>query len=598
MLYYLSLLLGLPIYDAAGRRVGVVSDLSADFRPLFPRVLALGVGRHGRTAFFIPWHQVGAIGPRAVRLAVEESALRPVEPVEGEMRLGRQLLDRQIVDRHGRKVVRVNDLALARTDGELRLVAVDAGMRGMLRRLHWEGAFLAVAELARVSPHESLIPWNYVEPLERFGEVRLRITRRRLAELPATDLARIMEDLDEAGRRALLEALDDETLADALPEMEDDTQVEVMESLEQERASDILERMPPDDAADLLRDLPGEKADDLLEGMEQEEAEDVRDLLQYPEDSAGGIMTPDFIAIPQDTTVDGAIRLIRDAAPEAEHAYYLYVVDGAGHLRGVLSVRQLLTSAPDRQVAELMDADVVSVRVDDDQEEVARVISRYHFLALPVVDEQGVLRGIVTLDDALDVIRQESEEDLTRAAGTAREVEPGTPAAVESAWRLPWLLAFVGLGTVGALITEQFLLAGRIDWRAVAFLPLLIAVATLVGSQSSASIVRSLGLGEAGWGSLGRRWWQELLSGLVLGGIGGLLGAGLAWAWGAGWLAVSLLIAVPVTSLAVVVLGLLLPLVLSWVRLDPALALRPAMAVLALLAGVPIYLWVVDGLTR
>jgi len=593
---YLSLLLGLPIFDAQGKRVGVVSDLSADFRPLFPRVLALGIARHGKTAFFIPWHQVLTVTLRQVRLAVAEADLARVEPAEGEVRLRRQLLDRQIVDRHGRKVVRVNDLALARTDGELRLVAVDAGVRGMLRRLNVEGAFVAVAQLARLQPPDTLIPWNYVEPLERWGEVRLRISQRRLAELPATDLARIMEALDAPSRSVLLDTLDDATLADALPEMEQEVQVDVMATLAEERATDILERMPPDEAADLLGDLPEEKAGDLLEGMEQEEAAELRDLLQYPEDTAGGLMTPDFVALPESATAQEAIRLLRELAPAAETAYYLYVVDGEGRLLGVASVRQLLTSPPERPITEIMDPDVATVAVDDDQETVARTMSRYHFLALPVVDQEQRLRGIVTMDDALDVLRQESDEDLSRAAGAAFEVEPGTSAALESAWRLPWLLAFVALGTLAALVAGGFLQRGNLSWTAAAFLPVLIGLCTLVGSQSSTSVLRTISLGEAGLAGLGRQVWLELAAGLAWGVSGGLVSGLLALIWGEGRVALALALSLPAAAVVAVVLGLLLPLLLWRVRLDPALALRPMMALAALLTGIPLYLWILSAL--
>ena len=595
---YLSLLLGLPVYDAAGKRVGALSDLSADFRPLFPRVLALGITRPGRRTLFVPWRQVALLDPREVRLTVEEEELTPVEPAEGEGRLRRELLDRQIVDRHGRKVVRVNDLALARTDGELRLVAVDAGMRGMLRRLNWEGAFLAVAQLARVQPADTLIPWNYVEPLEHLGEVRLRVSRRRLAELPATDLADIIEQLDAPGRSMLLDTLDNSTLAEALPEMEQELQVEVMESLTQERASDILEIMPPDEAADLLGDLPEEKAGDLLEGMEREDARDVRHLLQFPEDSAGGIMTTDFIALPEQATVDEAIRMIRDLAPSTETAYYLYVVDAEQRLRGVVSVPQLLISPPDRPLSELMDPDVVRVAVGDDQEAVARLISRYHFLALPVVDDQGRLRGVVTVDDALDVLRQESDEDLSRAAGTAFEVEPRTSPALETAWRMPWLLAFVALGTLVALLAGTFLARGHLSWLGAAFLPVLIGTSTLVGTQSSASVLRAIGFGEPGLEGLGRQFWLELVSGLVWGMVAGLCSGAVALAWGGPVVALALVLALPAAALAAVLVGLLLPLLLWRLRVDPALALRPAMALVSLVTGIPIYLWALGALQR
>ena len=184
-------------------------------------------------------------------------------------------------------------------------------------------------------------------------------------------------------------------------------QVSVLNSMDDERASDILEEMVPDDAADLLADLPEERADDLLELMEDEEAADVKQLLSYPEDSAGGLMTTEFVALPHNLTAEQTIARLRGEAPDAEHIYYVYVTDESGRLAGVLSLRHLIVAPPDRPISELMIKDVISVPADTDRDELAPLIAKYNLLALPVVDEHGVLLGIVTVDDVMDTVLEE-----------------------------------------------------------------------------------------------------------------------------------------------------------------------------------------------
>jgi Mg/Co/Ni transporter MgtE len=322
-----------------------------------------------------------------------------------EILLRADLMDKQIVDIDGRKVVRVNDLRLDEIEGSLRLVAVDVGAVGLLRRLGLEGGVRTLARNLSVRVSERYIDWEDVDPVETsIASVKLRVPHKGLAELHPADLASILDQLAPRDRAGILASLGDEAVADALEEMEPDTQVEVLEDLARERAADILEEMSPDDAADLVADLDQETRDEILAHMEREEVEEVQELLGYPEESAGGIMTTEYIALEEHLTAAQAIDRLRELEPDAETIYYVYVADEEDRLVGVLSLRDLIVAQPDTVIRDVMIREPVAVGVLADQEEVAEVVAHYNLLAVPVVDDDGRLVGIVTVDDAIDTV--------------------------------------------------------------------------------------------------------------------------------------------------------------------------------------------------
>jgi Mg2+ transporter MgtE len=261
--------------------------------------------------------------------------------------------------------------------------------------------------------------------------VRLRVPHAKLAELHPADLASIIEELTPRDRLGVLATLDDEALADVVEEMEPDTQVEVLEDLEPERAADILEEMSPDDAADLVADLSDRSRNEILALMEIDEADEVRDLLAFPEDSAGGLMTTEFVAVPAELTAAETIEKLRELEPDAETIYYVYVTDDDGRLAGVLSLRDLIVARPDAAVADVMIDEPVAVGVLEPAESVAETIAHYNLLAVPVVDDEGLLVGIVTVDDAIDTVAPSAwRRRLPRVFARAdRDDEPKTPAA-------------------------------------------------------------------------------------------------------------------------------------------------------------------------
>ena len=309
------------------------------------------------------------------------------------------------MDLDGRKVVRVNDLRLDELEGTLHLVAVDVGAAGLLRRLGIEGPYRTIARNLRLPLPERYIDWEDVDPVETsIASIRLRVPHAGLRELHPADLASIIDQLAPRDRAGVLASLDDEAAADAIEEMEPDTQVEVLEDLLPERAADILEEMSPDDAADLIADLSRTARDEILPLMEPTEAREMAELLGYPEDSAGGMMTTEFVAVRDDLTAEQTIQRLRELEPDAETIYYIYVVDDAERLVGVVSLRDLIVSPPDTVVRTFMFPEPVAVGVLADEDEVAQVVARYNLLAVPVVDDEGRLEGIVTIDDAIDTV--------------------------------------------------------------------------------------------------------------------------------------------------------------------------------------------------
>ncbi|HEY3377527.1 MAG TPA: CBS domain-containing protein, partial [Armatimonadota bacterium] len=376
---FLAQLLNRPVFAADGVNLGWVEDLVLTGLDLFPKVAALVLARRGHGAVFLPWEQVGSINHAGLHLLATREQLHTSPLDDTAIFLRRDILDKQIVDIHGRKVVRVNDLQLAPIDHELRLIGADIGARGLLRRLNLEGVVQLLASAVKSPLPERIIPWNYVEGLEmEWPSVRLNVSHRRLRDLPPPDLADILAQLHPVDRQEMVSHIDDETLADTLPHLEDDVQAAVILAMTAERASDILEILPPDEAADVLGDLSEERAEHLLHLMEPEDADDVRELLRYDDDTAGGRMTTEYLALREGMTVAEALAELRRQAPHAETIYYIYVVDGQEHLQGVVSLRDLITADQGTRVAALARQDVIRVLVTDDQETVAHRLNHYH----------------------------------------------------------------------------------------------------------------------------------------------------------------------------------------------------------------------------
>jgi magnesium transporter len=556
------------VLDISGRMAGRLHDIAMDLTGRFPQSQSLVISRHRRgrrETVIVPWNWVTKLGSSGVILDRPREAIWKSEHDQTGLLLARNLLDRQIVDLYGNKVIRVNDLRLAEFDSHLRLTGVDVSQKALLRRLGLEKTVTKLLHIIGVVLPEKSIPWNYVAPLEvQQPDLKLTVTQSQLIDLHPTDLADILEQLDPRHRERLLDLLGAFMAAESLSEVEPGRQADVIEDLTETKASNLLEIMPPDEAADILALLQRDKAERLLNIMGVEEAGIIRELLGYREDTAGGRMTPEFLAVPSSNTAQESIEFIRLNAPSAETLYYIYVIDDEKRLKGVVSLRDLLTSPTNKKVEDFMRRDVISVNIDDDQEMVADTMSRYNFLALPVVDNTNFLKGIITVDDMIDVIREETIEDLSHLGGLEL-AEIKTAPSLRT--RLPSIAITLIGGIASALLLSAFEHRFISLLALIFFLPMILRAAQDIGIFSQAIILDEIGGKDLGWREVSILAWKELrvviLLSLVLGVAGGLV----AGFW-EGYMRLGLTIGLTlfVTVLLGALTGVLLPLISRRVR--------------------------------
>lgn len=416
---YLSQMLGKPVMDASGEKIGTISDLAISTGEVFPRVTSLAFQGPGRTPFMISWRKyVGEFGEDGITLKVPRIDIRFSYLQPEEVLLARDLLDRQIVDTQGLKVVRVSDLKLSVSGTQLRLIGAEVGIRGILRGLApWlERAVVSTAKLFHKHVDEQIIAWNYMDLLDRdLSDVQLSVSHRRLEELHPADVADILEQLEPQQRANVFRHLDDAQAGEAIAEMEDELQAGFIEDLEESRASRVLGNMDPDDAADIVRDLTYEKAETLLRLMGVEDAAEVRQLLGYRDGTAGGMMTTRFVAVPESATVHDAIETLRAQPEDMPPVHYVYILDEDERLVGVTSLRTLVLNDDSTVLKTIMYDEIISVAPEEPEDEVVEDIFKYELTAMPVVDERGVLLGIITVDDAWDAIEEDKGAE-TRAS--------------------------------------------------------------------------------------------------------------------------------------------------------------------------------------
>jgi CBS domain-containing protein len=393
-----------PVLDPRGEELGKVKEMMIVRGESLPKVSALIIERK-KKFFFLPWSDLNIFNKKIISSNKYKDSLQPYEFSDEDLLMARDILDKQIVDVNGAKVVRVNDIKLEGLKTDAVLVAIDVGMRGIMRRLGIERGGEDFLKLFKKTLPYTMISWNYLQPLEpKLTKISLTVPRQMLSELHPADIAEIISSVSLKEGASFFSDLDVETAAEALSELEPDVQKEIITGMEKEKASDIIEMMPPDEAADILSDLPAEKAQELLKNIEQEEAEDIQELLGHEEDTAGGLMTNEYIAYSPLVTIQEATERFRADAKEVETVYYIYIVDKDEKLIGVTSLRELLLAEQDSILADIMETNVKTVTTGDDEMVVAAIISKYNLLAIPVVDEDGYMHGIVTVDDIIDIV--------------------------------------------------------------------------------------------------------------------------------------------------------------------------------------------------
>jgi CBS domain-containing protein/sporulation protein YlmC with PRC-barrel domain len=403
---FVSQLLGKPVIDRFEERIGKVTDILVASGQTFPRVSGLLVELDGSgQKKVILIGDVDMVGRQFVSTRTVKERVPFGQLMQDDILLCRDILDTQIVDIQGARVVRVNDIKLAKAEEEIRLIAVDIGISGIFRRLGFEGVWMAFQKILRRSTKPSLIGWNFIEFLKTEVQGgKLTIPHKRVGELHPSDIASIISDVHSTEKMEIFAGLPDKTAAEALHELAPKIQAFLLTTVDTKKALGILNRMPVDEAADVIGDLPEEKAEGLLRLLRTKKADEIRKLLKHHDETAGGLMTTEFITFPQNLTVEDTINKLREQAPNAETIYYLYVIDQEGRLVGALSLRRLIVSRPSTIISEIMIKDMITVQPEANQKNVADVISKYNLLAVPVVNPEGKLLGIVTVDDVMDFI--------------------------------------------------------------------------------------------------------------------------------------------------------------------------------------------------
>jgi magnesium transporter len=406
----LSELLGTPVLDSTGSICGRVREvaLAPQDHPSYITALIVRTRQGDR---MLPSDRLSEVDS-VIRANVKLDEWIPVSSTEGLLLLERDLLDQQIIDVHGRKVVRVNDVEFSvdRSNGTpaLKINEVEVGPRGAVRRL-LKGIVprRAISALAaRLSPNA--IPWNFVDLIETdpARRVKLKIEHERLSKLHPADIADILEELAPAQREAIFETLDEEVAADALEEIDPKLQASLVESLDSDHAADIVEEMDPDAAADLLENLPEDTSEEILDEMEAEEREEVEELLEFEEDTAAGRMTTEFLAVSPDATVEQAIDVLRNFEGGVETVSTIYMVDAESKCLAAVPLAVIALATPETKMADLVTGPLVSCLPETSEKEVAELFDKYNLLTLPVIDSEKHIVGVITADDVISLLRQ------------------------------------------------------------------------------------------------------------------------------------------------------------------------------------------------
>ena len=398
---YVSQILNRPIFDARGEKIASINDVLVRYgEEEYPPVIGF-VARYRRRNFFMPARDLADLGQRA-KMTSAILDLTPFIRREGEVLLGKDVLDNQLIDVDGKRVVRVNDVQLIETGGTWRVSGADVSLQGFVRRLMPKGFY------GSDRPVE-VIDWadvGYLATDTATVTVQLKSSKDKLSRLHPVEIAQLAESLSPIHRTEVVESLDDEIAADTLEEMSTEAQAQILEGLNEERAADILEEMSPDDAADVLVQMDDQKSEQLFSLMEDHEKADVAELMHIEHDTAGGLMTTEFVVFPRDMTVGETIRSLREMAETPNMIYYLYVVEekDSWKICGLISLRSLILADPTKKLEEVMRSEFRFAHPSEAAENVAQTISEYNLLALPVIDDDGDIAGIVTVDDAMEIL--------------------------------------------------------------------------------------------------------------------------------------------------------------------------------------------------
>lgn len=400
---FVSYILNAPVYDQNDIYLGKVIDIIVTSDEHLPQVEGIKL-KNRKNIKEIAFKNMGIFKDNKGYKVIVENYYE-YKREKNYYSLSNDILDKQIVDINGKRVVRVNDLRLAEIRDGYKVVAVDIGFRGLLRRL----GVLEPCEfiLSRFGKRLSnnLIIWDNVEPIQgQIDRITLSMPYKKLKSLHPADIADILEELDARYRSDIFKTFDARLAANTLEEFEDEYQTDLVENIDASYAKEIFDNMPNDEIADILEDVDEEHVEKILEKMDKEDAEEIKELLDYDEDTVGSIMTTDYIAFNENETVDGVIKNLRETKPSSEIAYYLYVIDDGGRLVGVVSLRDLIVADGEAKLRDIMRKNVIYVSDEDTLDDLTELVTKYELLGVPVVDKDRVLVGMAILNDIVDEV--------------------------------------------------------------------------------------------------------------------------------------------------------------------------------------------------
>ena len=399
---YVSQILNRPVFDTRKEKIAVIKDVIVRYGlEDYPPLIGL-VARYRRRNFFIPSRDFKDLGLNGATMTSTILDLTPFIRRDGEVLLGKDVLDNHLIDVDGKRVVRVNDVQIIEAGNLWRVSGADVSLQGFVRRLMPKGFFGSDRVV-------EVIDWadvGYLATDTTTVTVQLKSSKDKLSRLHPVEIAQLAETLSPIHRTEVVESLDDEIAADTLEEMSTEAQARILEDLDEERAADILEEMSPDDAVDVLDEMDDDKAQELFDLMEDHEKADVAELMHFDHDTAGGLMTTEFVVFPKDLTVGETIAHLREMAETPNMIYYLYVVEEVDSWRlcGLISLRSLILADPTFKLADVMRSEFRFAHPSESAEAVAQTIAEYNLLALPVIDDEGDIAGIVTVDDAMEIL--------------------------------------------------------------------------------------------------------------------------------------------------------------------------------------------------
>lgn len=401
--FFFSKILNKNVTTVPDTVLGRLHDVVLDLTGSKPVICALEIRNGIHTTYMsADYLEILHDGKEHYEVRLTSDHIKMMMPPENGFFLARNFLDKQIVDIHGQKVERVNDVRLGLVAGRWTVMAVDIGMRGLLRRLGVEYPAIRCSSVMNREFRNKLISWDDVQPISSgLSNLQLSTSMNKLTTLHAADIADIVEDLDKKSQMAVLHSLDDEKAAEVLEEMDDDKQQEIIKTMPDERASDLLEIMPSDEAADILENVDDSRAEILLGQMEKENSNEIRELMEYEDSTAGSVMTKDFVSFMPDTDVNEVLTTLKERCPEEETSHYIYLTDDSEHLLGMVTLLDVASSSRETRLSDIMTEHLHTVGDDERLDKVMDIMQKYNLQALPVINEEKELVGIVFLNDLI-----------------------------------------------------------------------------------------------------------------------------------------------------------------------------------------------------